>query len=482
MTGFLASIRWQDVVDVLFNSYILFRLYVLFRGTTVLRVLIGIGTLWFLQRLAMSLGLVITSWAMQGITAAAALIIIVVFRHEIRLVLQAKNLRALLWGFGTRQSPSFIDPLVEGVFDLAERRIGALVVVPGRDDVSDSLRRGTRWDGTISREMLASIFSPGSPVHDGAAVVSGTRITEVGVLLPLSPRDDIPAHFGTRHRAALGLAESSDALVVVVSEERGAVTVAKEGRFITVRSRDRLRDLLAQQIGRRIFTAERDRRERLELGAAALVSLVLVLVLWLGFTRGVTTLITVETPIEYVNRKPELEIFSASANTVQLQLNGPGALLRSLRPADVQVKLDISRGSGGENLFALTEAAVSIPPGVMVRNITPPVIEVVLDRTVQKTVPLQAVLTGRLPDHVRVVGVRLAPDRLDLQGPSRELEDVQTLYTEPVVLEGIARDVKVQSGLAPDQPAARLVRDAGFRGSVSVTIDIAARETPARAP
>ncbi|MFH0974519.1 MAG: DisA protein, partial [Spirochaetota bacterium] len=97
--SFFSNIRWQDIVDISLNSYILFRFYILFQGTNAFRVLIGIAFLWFFQRLAFSLGLIITSWAIQGITAVAALIIIVVFRNEIRSVLQAKNFKTILWGF-----------------------------------------------------------------------------------------------------------------------------------------------------------------------------------------------------------------------------------------------------------------------------------------------------------------------------------------------------------------------------------------------
>ena len=99
---FISNIRWQDVFDITLNSYILFRLYILFRGTNVFRVLIGIALLWFIQRIAVFLGLIVTSWALQGITAVAALIIIVVFRNEIRSVLQARNIKAILWGFSDK--------------------------------------------------------------------------------------------------------------------------------------------------------------------------------------------------------------------------------------------------------------------------------------------------------------------------------------------------------------------------------------------
>ncbi len=114
--SFLGNIRWQDIVDIIINSYIIFRLYIIFRGTNAFRVLIGIALLWFFQRIAVSLGLIITSWAIQAITAVAAIIIIVVFRNEIRSVLQAKNLKTLLWGFPHKQVLTPIELIVEGVF------------------------------------------------------------------------------------------------------------------------------------------------------------------------------------------------------------------------------------------------------------------------------------------------------------------------------------------------------------------------------
>ena len=132
MTDFLtffSAIRWQDVVDITLNSYILFRLYVLFRGTNVFRVIMGIALLWFFQRIAVSLGLIVTSWAIQGITAVAAFIIIVVFRNEIRSVLQARTLKAILWGSSHKKASTPIESIVEGVFSLARRHSGALIVL-----------------------------------------------------------------------------------------------------------------------------------------------------------------------------------------------------------------------------------------------------------------------------------------------------------------------------------------------------------------
>ncbi len=231
MNRFLAlvsSIRWQDVVDILINSYILLRVYVLFQGTNAFRVLVGVTSLWIAQEAAASLGLILTSWAIRGITAAAAIIIIVVFRNEIRSVLQGRNIKTFLWGLPNREQQTPIDAIADSVFQMAGKRIGALIVFPGNQDLGEVTHGGIPWNGHVSPEMLMSVFWPQNPVHDGAAIIEGDQITEVAVLLRLSHRQDLPSQYGTRHRAALGVAEASDALVVVVSEERGSVNVAKD--------------------------------------------------------------------------------------------------------------------------------------------------------------------------------------------------------------------------------------------------------------
>ncbi len=261
---FLSSIRWQDFVDIALNSYILFRLYVLFRGTHVFRVLMGIALLWFSQRIAVALGLILTSWAIQGITAAAAFIIIVVFRNEIRSVLQARNLKNIFWGVPYQTTKTPIETIVETVFELAENRVGAILVFPGTDSLDEMIQGGVRWDGLVSREMITSIFWHDNPVHDGAAVIEGNRIRKVGAVLPLSRRSDLPSYYGTRHRAAVGLSETTDALVLVVSEERGSIAMAKGSRVLTVHGRKGLVQALEEHVGfteRQWGVRKKERRE-----------------------------------------------------------------------------------------------------------------------------------------------------------------------------------------------------------------------------
>ena len=170
--NFFREVRWQDLLDIALNSYILFRLYVLFRGTSAFRVLVGIAIFWISQKLALSLGLVVTSWVIQGITLVAAVIIVVIFRNEIRSVLQAKNFKSILWGFPRSAEGAPAEAVAEALFELAHSRTGALLILPGKEDLSEAVHSGIPWQGLVSKEMIMTIFWRDNPVHDGAAVSS----------------------------------------------------------------------------------------------------------------------------------------------------------------------------------------------------------------------------------------------------------------------------------------------------------------------
>jgi len=442
---FLLSIRWQDVLDITLNGYILFRLYVLFRGTNAFRVLMGIALLWFLQRISSSLGLVVTSWLLQGILAVATLIIIVVFRNEIRAVLQAKNIQSIFWGFPRASAQTPVEIIVESAFELAGKRTGALIVLPGNEDLSEAAHSGIPWRGLVSKEMIFSIFWPDNPVHDGAIIIQGNEVTEVGVVLPLSHRRDLPSFYGTRHRAAAGLAEATDALAVAVSEERGEITVAKGTEMLTVREKSELSNILEEHIG--ISTAQRKglRKERLELGAAALVSFLLITGVWVSFTRGMDTLITLDIPVEYMNRDSGLEITDTSVNTVRLELSGSGALLKSIKPDQVKVQVDLSQGSTGKNSFSITPKDVSLPPGVSLKSVRPTMVDVTLDVLVKKDLPIQVDWAGKMPQGLILTRASLSPERIQVIGPKRVLDKLSTVYTEKVHVDNIHKSGTVTS-------------------------------------
>ncbi len=475
LISFLSTIRWQDIVDVVLNSYILFRLYVLFRGTNVIRVVAGIALLWIFQRLAAGMGLIVTSWAMQGIIAGAALIIIIVFRNEIRNVLQAKNIRAILWGFPDKSARAPIDSIVEGVYDLARKRTGALIVIPGKEDIDEVVQGGVRWQGLVSREMIMSIFWGGNPVHDGAAVMSGDRITRVGTILPLSQSDDLPNKYGTRHRAAVGLTEQSDAMVIVVSEERGEVIVAKNSDIIPIQDNLALKRQLGAHLG---IVSEMEeahtRRESMELGVAAVICFLCMAGVWFSFARGLETLTSLEVPLEYVNRDSRMQILSASDNTVRLHLSGSGALISSMKPDQVKVKVDLDNAINGENVFTITHDNIAMPPGVRLNRIEPSEVHVILDFPITKEIPIQVDWVGALPEGLILKNVHISPEMVPVTGVGKILNKISTLYTEKVQMENLGTSGQITVGLALSPASLQIA--GGFKDKVEISYVIGKRE------
>jgi len=455
---FFQTVRWQDLLDIALNSYMLFRLYVLFRGTSAFRVLVGLAIFWISNKLALSLGLVVTSWVLQGITLVAAVIIVVVFRNEIRSVLQAKNYKSILWGFPRSVEEPPAETVAEAVFDLAHNRTGALLILPGKEDLSEAVHSGIPWKGLLSKEMITTVFWRDNPVHDGAAVVRGQQIDEVGVILPLSHRDDLPSFYGTRHRAALGLVERTDALVLVVSEERGTVSAARNSQLQEVKTKQELLDIIEKHAGATISWG-RTRRDRLELSVAAVLSVLLIVAVWSTFTRGVDTVISMDIPVEYMNRPPEMEILDTSVNAVRLELSGSGALLRRIQPEQVSVKLDLSKGVPGANPFTITSESVSLPPGVVLKDVKPPTVEVTLDRTVKKDLPVQVDWVGKLQDPYVIAQVKIDPPAVQVSGSARVLYNIYAVYTEKVSVDPINRSGTLTAKLIPSPPSLKLAQD-----------------------
>jgi uncharacterized protein (TIGR00159 family) len=441
------GIGWQNILDIALNTYILFRLYVLFRGTNVLRVLLAMGGLLVFRQVAFAMGLIITSWVMQGVIAVAALVIIVVFRNEISSVLRTRDLKSFLWGFPRQQLKTPVGIIVESVYELARKKIGALIVLPLSKGMESVVQEGILWRGKLSKEMLISIFWPDNPVHDGAVVIQGDQITDVGVILPLSKRTDLPSRFGTRHRAAVGLAEQTDALVIVVSEERGTITLVRNRQIYDINDSRVLEKLLIQHAGGETSTGDVKKSTR-DLAIAAAVCLVCVTGLWLSFSRGVETLSTHDVPIEFEKSDQNMEVFSSSASSVRLLVSGSRPLIRALGPDRISVKLNLAHATPGETSLSIGRNAVSLPPGISVKSIEPSMIDVFLDVPLKKELPVQPFWVGRLSPDLIMTQVAVSPEKILVVGPSQVLADINTLFTEPVSLDGISESGRTTAGIS----------------------------------
>jgi uncharacterized protein (TIGR00159 family) len=463
----ILSLRWQDIVDISLVSYILFRFYVLFRGTNAFRVLIGMTILWFFQQIAVSMGLIVTSWVVQGVVTLGAFIIIVIFRNEIRTVLLARNLKFIFWGGASKKVISTIEILVQSILDMARRNCGALIVLPGKEDLEEVIQKGVPWEGEISREMILSIFWPDNPVHDGAAIIQGDQITQVSAILPLSRRDDLPSYYGTRHRAALGLAEATDALIIAVSEERGDIVAAQGSQLMVVKQRRRLEQILQQHMGTAAKKSRESMKERLTVITAALFSIIFVSGVWFSVSKGVDTLATLEIPVVYMNRDPAMDIVKTSGNTVSLELEGSGALINSIQPDQIQVKLDLSNSKVGHNPFTITRESISLPPGVILKGVTPPVVDVDLDLLIKKELPVQIDWVGKLPDHLVLTDVTIEPETVEIIGGKRMLEKLSTIYTGKVPLNNLEVKGAITVNLALNPASLKIAP--GSKEKVSIT-------------
>ena len=194
--------RIQDVADILIMTILVYQLYIWFRRTRALQVVIGLGSLVVLYIITKNLGLFMTNWVLQELGTVIIIVIVVVFQGEIR---QALYRFSLLRNFFDRNDEPFsldIPGIVATVFALAERRTGAIIVFERKERLDDYLLHGVALDCLVSSQLLASIFDVRSPLHDGAAVIKRSRISEASSHLPLSLSSELPQHLGTRHRAA----------------------------------------------------------------------------------------------------------------------------------------------------------------------------------------------------------------------------------------------------------------------------------------
>ena len=198
------------------------------------------------------------------------------------------------------------------------------------------------------------------------------------------------------------------------------------------------------------------KREKLELVAAALVSFLFITGVWLSFTRGLDTLITLDIPVEYMKRDPGLEIIETSVNTVRLELSGSGPLLKTIKPDQVKVQLDLSKGVAGTNSFTITSNDVSLPPGVALKSVRPSVVDVTLDVLGKKDLPVQVDWAGKMPQGLIITQAKISPERVQVTGPKRLLDKVSTLYTEKVYVDNIEKSGTVSSQIVLNPASLKL--------------------------
>lgn len=239
------GLRWSDVLDIGLLWYVVYRALMLVRGTRAFQSLLGLMVAVVLYFLSERLELYAVHWVLENFFLYIVLAVIILFQNDIKRGLAGAGGR-LFPTFSAQPAQSAMEEIIRASFLMASRRIGALIALEREASLEDYADGGNRLDARVSSELFLATFHPTSPLHDGAAVIRKDRVLAAKVFLPLSLSKDVSRFYGTRHRAAIGLTEETDAVVVIVSEERGTVSLVTHGVVQPVADQNEMRERLLE--------------------------------------------------------------------------------------------------------------------------------------------------------------------------------------------------------------------------------------------
>ena len=361
----IANFKFQDLLDILFLTVVAYHLFIWFQGTKAFKALIGLLVLGAVFTIARAWGLFLTTWVFQFLWQILVILLVVLFQSEIRQVLEKVN-PLQRFGFRRRKkSEEWVVEFAKGVFALAGEKTGALIIIERAERVREYMTEGQKLEAAPTPEVLKSIFQKESPLHDGAILIRQGEITEVACYLPLTPAEGLPKEWGTRHRAAIGLSERCDAWVVVVSEERGEVSMAREGQMIHVESPQRFYQLIQEALadsspGDKSWK-ERIRHLLLSRWRTKVVSLCLVSLLWLILAGQQDFEVALRVPLSVKGLPSHVKIVEPLNPNILVTLRGLRRDASILDKENVVAEVDLSRAQPGKMDFAITRNEIELP-------------------------------------------------------------------------------------------------------------------------
>lgn len=372
----MPEIHITDVVDVAIVTFMLWAALAWLRRARARIAVAGVAIAGAAYLLARQLELTMTVWILQGFFAVLVIVLVVVFQEDLRRLFE----QIAVWGLRRKPPsapPDAVDALVGAVRRLVAQRCGALIVIPGREPLDRHVAGGLALGGLVSEPLLLSLFDPHSPGHDGAVVIEGERVMRFALHLPLSTDQSQLGMGGTRHAAALGLAERADALCIVVSEERGTVSIACDGRLRTLAGPE----LLAREIRR--FLGDRwpkqvPRRSRvldlLRRWPEALFAVGTSAGLWLLLVPGATIAqYQRRLPVEVENLPAGYTLESVEPNEVEVVLRGRRRdVYLALQQDKLSIKVDALLVQLGRRTFDVGPDQVEHPESVTPVSVDPP--------------------------------------------------------------------------------------------------------------
>lgn len=474
----LNTIRISDFLDIAIIATFSYVVLVWFKKTASRFVLIGIFILAAIYAVARIFHLYITEYVFRGFFAILVIALIVIFQEDLRRFFE----RLATWRFTRKnsedESPNYYAEIIEGaIARIIQSNRGALLVIKGKDFLDRHLKGGFDLKGILSEAILESIFDNHSIGHDGAVVIEEGRITKFGCHLPLSARPRRSGSFGLRHTAALGLSERCDALCVVVSEERGTVSVAREGVLTRLQTPGDLLSVLEKFYHEGIPEKSKSVWMRWigENWWEKVVAIILACSLWLAFGYQTESIRRdYVKPIVYKNLPQDWIIEDQKPKTATLILMGSKQAFSLLNEESLSVTLDMAGVKEGRQEILIGNNNIQYPSNLTVVSINPNKIKFTAHMLRNIDVPVKANLQGALSKGLRIRKITVSPSSVWVKIDPKDKETVNIL-TEPVDLGKITTTTKLTLQLVVPP---EVLFSGGKQPSAEVIIEVEPKGTP----
>jgi uncharacterized protein (TIGR00159 family) len=436
---------WRAVLDILLISAGLFFLYRTLLRLGTWKIMAGILLALVIFILANALGLKGIEWIYQNVSHVAVLGLIVIFQPELRKVLEKA---VFVPPHRLKDQDTELQSLIaESLVKLAREHCGAILVFPGKEPIKDKISGGYQLNAVPSLPLILSIFDSNSPGHDGAVIIEGNRLTQFGVRLPMSQSSRLSEEYGTRHHAAMGLAEQTDALTLVVSEERGKVSIFTNGTMQPASNADDITEAIVehqQQMGffRRDTAPRIRKRTLLQVAASLIIAVAFWSTLMLSQREVVERVLPVS--IDYTSPSDDLALVGEKANEVKLHVAGPKSDIDTLAINPPSVKIDLSKMVKGTQTIIITSENIRLPKGVTLLDTSPQQLKLTLAAMMEKNVAITPQIIGKLPGNLKIKKITVTPESVLVNVPvTRDVKNIDEVLTTPIYLESISTDSKL---------------------------------------
>ncbi len=438
----LLVMTWVDGLDISVMAVFLCLALVFVQRRTSWTILLALFPMVITFIAAKILRMYLTTKVFQMGLTALSVSIVIIFQEDFRRAFESLSSWRLWKRRDSLLSAKVSETLLECLATFGSSKTGALIVIAGRQPLEAYLRAGISVQGQVSGPLLKSIFDPSSPGHDGAVIIINEVLDRFGAHLPLSRNSEATGRLGTRHAAALGLAEKSDALILVVSEETGTISIARNGQLQAAKSMTAVRDAIRDQFRR---LRPLPHRSVLEIPWARLAaSFLLSFFLWSVFARPANLGQTVvEVPITFQGLAEAWEVKTLSPAKLKLTLIGAEGSLLAIQPANLPFSLNLAHVKEGQQTFAVTDSQFRLPPRTRLKRIEPAVISVEAYRTIDRSVPVSLIWLKPEERNPGSSQVQVTPPLISLRIP-HALAPPKFLETEPVDGKELRRNGKLK--------------------------------------